>query len=240
MFAEIAAKHAASMPAPDPTVGRKDHTIASEGRQKPLKVRVHRSSTVASDEKLPVLVFFHSGGFIMGDLDTESFFCDTLVKSFPCVIVQGEYRLGPENKHPAAFEDAGLVWDWTRASIDHIGGDVTKVIAIGGSIGATIALELTSKLVKGEDKRRYGPLRKLVDPGMTDMKCSQVRGCIALGPFTLHPDYVPPKYKSMHTSYQDNADAFNADEESMHIFAGTHSSCKLFHKKFPEASDSYS
>lgn len=155
------AQHAASMPPPDPDIKREDLTIETNTNIN-AQIRVH-TPLKAAHSRLPVGVYFHSGGFIMGDLDTEATFCDSLAKSLPCIIVQGDYRLGPENKHQAAFQDALSAWEWVWDHSEHLGGDQNKMFTIGGAVGGTLALAVAGLLVRNPMTQRLAPLATSVN-----------------------------------------------------------------------------
>jgi acetyl esterase len=58
------------------------------------------------DCKLPVLMFYHGGGYVIGDLDTHDYVCRKLANAAGCAVVSVDYRLAPEHKFPAAIDDA--------------------------------------------------------------------------------------------------------------------------------------
>ena len=145
------------MPPPDPEVNRENITIAytppsfTEAVQ--LYIRVHKPQSHKTSGSLPIGVFFHSGGFIINDVTTESNFCDNLSKSLPCIVVQGSYRKGPGHKHPAAFDDAVGVWDWVMGNVEMLGEDKGRIFVIGGAVGGTLALGLTARPVERQETR---------------------------------------------------------------------------------------
>jgi acetyl esterase len=77
-----------------------NQTIPSGGGD--LKIRVY---TPREEEALPVLVFFHGGGFVLGDLETHDSICRELSRTGECIVVAVDYRLAPEHRFPAAVED---------------------------------------------------------------------------------------------------------------------------------------
>jgi acetyl esterase len=91
------------------------------------------------DARLPVLVFFHGGGFVIGNLDTHDGLCRVLCRESGARVIAVDYRLAPEHKFPAAVDDAYAALCWIAANADRLGVD-SKRIAIGGdSAGAALA-----------------------------------------------------------------------------------------------------
>lgn len=88
---------------------------------------------------LPVLVFFHGGGFVLGDLDSHDSLCRSLCLGAHCLVVSVDYRLAPEHRYPAAVEDAIAAVSWVMSNIKCHGGDPERVAVAGDSAGATLA-----------------------------------------------------------------------------------------------------
>lgn len=118
--------------------GVEDRMIEQGGR--PIPVRIYRPRTSAR----AILVYFHGGGFVVGDLDTADLGARILVNRTECVLVSVDYRLAPEHPYPAGLEDcyAALVWAAKhRGELCHddapllVGGE-----SAGGSLTAGVAL----------------------------------------------------------------------------------------------------
>ncbi len=82
----------------------------------------------------PVLVYFHSGGWVLGDLEVEDSVCRIFAHGAGCVVVSVDYRLAPEHKFPAAAEDAYTATLWVAKNAAAIKGDSSR-IAAGGLLG---------------------------------------------------------------------------------------------------------
>ncbi len=106
----------------------------------PIPVRVY---TPAGDAPLPVLLFFHGGGWVLGSLDTEEDTCLALVKRTPCIAVSVDYRLAPEHPYPAALEDSYAALLWVAEHGRALGADPTRIAVSGESAGANLATVLT-------------------------------------------------------------------------------------------------
>ncbi|MGH7897808.1 MAG: alpha/beta hydrolase, partial [Candidatus Binatia bacterium] len=85
------------------------------------------------------LVYFHGGGFMVGDLDTEHSQCLDHAEDAGCVVVSVAYRLAPEFPFPAAHDDAWAALGWVVANADALGVDPERIAVGGGSAGATLA-----------------------------------------------------------------------------------------------------
>jgi acetyl esterase len=88
---------------------------------------------------LPVLVFFHGGGWVFGSLDTHDNLCRSLANGASCIVVSVDYRLAPEHKFPAAAEDAYAATQWIANNAGHINGDAGRVAVGGDSAGGNLA-----------------------------------------------------------------------------------------------------
>lgn len=111
-----------------------DRTIPGPGGE--LPVRVYRPS---ADTSLPVLVWFHGGGWTIGSLDTHDNTCRSLANAAGCVVVSVGYRLAPEHKFPAAVDDAVAATQWVAEHASELGGDAGRVAVAGDSAGGNLA-----------------------------------------------------------------------------------------------------
>lgn len=105
-----------------------------------ISIRIY---TPEGNAPFPVLVFFHGGGWVLGDLDTMDNACCTLTNNVGCVTVSVDYRLAPEHKFPAAVEDAYAATLWVAKNIDRINGDITRIAVAGDSAGGNLATVVT-------------------------------------------------------------------------------------------------
>ncbi len=99
-----------------------------------------RTQKHASNSHLPVLVFYHGGGFIWGSLDMFHSLAQTLSKKLNCMVVLPDYRLAPEHPYPTPVNDCYMVLNWVFNNISNFGGNAKKVGLIGDSAGANLAL----------------------------------------------------------------------------------------------------
>ena len=101
-----------------------------------LRVRVY---TPEVDGPLPVIVYFHGGGWVLYDLDTFNPICRDLANAAGAIVVAVAYRLAPENPFPAAVDDAYATVCWVAAHAGEIGGDGTRIAVAGDSAGGNLS-----------------------------------------------------------------------------------------------------
>ena len=87
----------------------------------------------------PVVVYYHGGGWVQGDLETHHGLCARLAERAGALVVAVDYRLAPENKFPAAVEDSLAAYRWLRAHAAELGGDPRRVGVAGDSAGGNLS-----------------------------------------------------------------------------------------------------
>lgn len=125
--------------------GTLEHVFRIEDRQIPgpggnITVRVYTPSATAA---LPIFVFFHGGGFVAGSLDTHDTPLRSVANRCACIVVSVAYRLAPENKYPAAPEDAYAATQWVAKHAADIGGDPQRIAVGGDGSGGNLAAVVT-------------------------------------------------------------------------------------------------
>ena len=120
--------------------------------------------------KLPVLIFYHGGGYVIGDLDTHDYVCRKLANTAHCAVVSVDYRLAPEHKFPAAVDDAVAALRWIVDQADFLQIDPTRVAVGGDSAGGNLAANMAHMARDGDAPQIVFQL--LIYPG-TDMSMSQ-------------------------------------------------------------------
>ena len=125
----------------DPTLGIQTRNITIEGAAGLLQARVY-SPNLDSDELKPLVVYFHGGGWVIADLDVYDGGPRGVSRFADCVILSVHYRQAPENKFPAAHEDAIAAWRWALENAETIGGDPRRIAVMGESAGGNLAVNV--------------------------------------------------------------------------------------------------
>lgn len=112
---------------------------AAPGPAGPIPLRVYRPAKSKDDEVLPVLVYFHGGGWVLGDLNSHDEVCRALTNLAHCAVVSVDYRLAPEHKFPAAVDDAIAATRWVVEAATDLRIDGARIAVAGDSAGGTLA-----------------------------------------------------------------------------------------------------
>jgi acetyl esterase len=123
---------------PEPIAGVEDRQITT-----PVGTTSVRVFTPAGAGPFPVLVYFHGGGFVLGDLDTHDGLCRSLANGAGCVVVSVDYPLAPECKFPAAPDACYAATAWVREHAASIGADPARIAVGGDSAGGNLAAVVT-------------------------------------------------------------------------------------------------
>jgi acetyl esterase len=118
----------------------------------PITVRVYRP---VAKETLPALIYFHGGGFVICSLDTHDRECRNLANASGCAVISVDYRLAPENKYPAAVEDADAATRYVAEHASEFGIDPQRIAVGGDSAGGNLATVVATLA-----RDRGGPLLK--------------------------------------------------------------------------------
>jgi acetyl esterase len=91
----------------------------------------------------PALVYYHGGGWVIGDLDTHDGLCRSLTNAARCAVLSVDYRLAPEWKYPVAVEDSYAALTWAVANFGRLSIDPQRVAVAGDSAGGSLATVMT-------------------------------------------------------------------------------------------------
>ncbi|GAA4879610.1 alpha/beta hydrolase [Actinomycetospora straminea] len=138
----------AALGGPPAELARVEDTTAP-GPEGDVPVRVY---VPPGDGPLPVVVYYHGGGWVIGSLDSHDALCRTLAARSGCLVLAVDYRLAPENRFPAAVDDAYAALTWAAEKIGDFGGDPSRLAVAGDSAGGNLAA-VVAQLVK----ERGGP-----------------------------------------------------------------------------------
>jgi acetyl esterase len=187
---------------PPPAVGRvADRTVPGPGG--PIPVRLYTPFGIGP---FPLTVYFHGGGFVLGNLDSHDAACRHLCLNSGSIVMAVDYRLAPEHPFPAAPDDCYAATVWAGAHAGEIGADGKRIAVSGDSAGGNLAA-VVSLRVRDEG----GP--KL---------CGQLLNC----PVT--------DYDMMLPSYRDNAEGYFLTLDTMRWFEN-HYLTDPEHRRHPHA-----
>ncbi|MCP5290327.1 MAG: alpha/beta hydrolase [Burkholderiaceae bacterium] len=126
-----------TQPVPPPIGSVRD--LAAPGPHGPIPLRLVRPAGVADAVALPLLVYFHGGGWVIGDLDTHDVACRTLAAGAGIAVLAVDYRLAPEHRFPAAVDDCIAAVRFARAEAAALGADAARIAVGGDSAGGNLA-----------------------------------------------------------------------------------------------------
>ena len=162
-------RRAITQPAP-PDVAEV-RALHAEGPGGAIALRAYRPRGAAPDAVLPVLVYFHGGGWVIGDLDTHDVLCRELANGSGCAVIAVDYRLAPEHRFPAAYDDALAATRWVARHAAGLRVDPARLAVGGDSAGGNLAAGVT--LAARDNADGGGPLaiayQLLIYPGV-DMR----------------------------------------------------------------------
>jgi acetyl esterase/lipase len=128
----------AALKQPQPPVAEV-RELAADGPHGKIPLRLYRGHALAAGERQPVLIFFHGGGWVFGDLETHDNLCRSLANVADCTVISVDYRLAPEHKFPAAIDDAYAATQWTARYAGELGIDASRIAVGGDSAGGNLA-----------------------------------------------------------------------------------------------------
>jgi len=159
-------RNARAVTQPDPPDVAELRGLEAPGPRGAIRMRLYRGLGTTAGAALPGLVYFHGGGWAIGDLDTHDVICRQIANAAGCVVISVDYALAPEAKFPAAVEDAIAATASVAEHAAALGADAARLAVGGDSAGGNLAA-----VVALDARDRGGPrlgLQVLVYPG-TDM-----------------------------------------------------------------------
>jgi len=106
------------------------------GPEGDIPIRIYRPSDA---EKLPVLIWFHGGGWVLHSVENGELTCRKFANDVECVVVSVDYRLAPETPYPGAIDDCAAATTWVAESAAELGIDPTRIAVAGDSAGGNLA-----------------------------------------------------------------------------------------------------
>ena len=166
-------------------------SIDGPAGQLPARHYAPAPRTGANKAGRPLLVYYHGGGFLAGDLDTVDQICRLLCAHADVHVLSVGYRLAPENPYPAAVEDAEAGFLWAHAHAGQFGADPQSVAVGGDSAGAALAAVVSLRAVarhRDDAKAPVPCVQLLIYPTMHHGSDYPSREALASGYFLEAPD----------------------------------------------------
>lgn len=137
-------------------VAKKDMTYPIAGGTEPIRIYTPEG---AGSGPLPVIVYYHGGGWVIADIDTYEASAMALAKKANAIVASVEYRHAPENKFPAAHEDSFAAYKWVLANAGQFGADPARVAVAGESAGGNLAANVA---IMARDQNVQQPVHMLI------------------------------------------------------------------------------
>jgi acetyl esterase len=181
---------------PDPPPVESSVLLLAPGRAGPIPVRAYRPKGAGRDEVLPALVYYHGGGWVIGDLDTHDVVCRTLCNGARCAVFSVEYRKAPESPFPAAVDDCFDALKFVAGKSNELKVNAKQLAVGGDSAGGNLAtvMALMARDADGPALSHPISFQVLIYPG-----CDQRMG---------------------HDSINRNAEGYLLTKKSMEYFRG--------------------
>jgi len=122
--------------------------LSVPGAVGPLRARHYLPVRTGQSRAKPLVLFFHGGGFVVGDLDTHDAPCRALCRTLDVHVLSVEYRLAPEYPFPAGVEDAQAALRYALSSAAELGADPARVVIAGDSAGGNLAAVATQQAAR--------------------------------------------------------------------------------------------
>ena len=116
-----------------------------ENSSVPVRLYVPYGKQLVREGKLPMMIFFHGGGWVLGSARSYDSVTRELARRIPALVLSVDYRLAPENPFPAAVHDADAVLRWVSRHAQELGGDPARIVVAGDSGGGTLAIVSTMR-----------------------------------------------------------------------------------------------
>lgn len=139
------------------TQGPQQPVAAVEDRELPTSAGAVRARVywpAHTDEALPIIAYFHGGGWVIMGIETHDNICRRLTNATGAIVVSIEYRLAPEDRFPAALDDCVAATRWLADHGAELGGDTRRLVVAGDSAGGNLAAATALRArVDGPDLR---------------------------------------------------------------------------------------
>ena len=141
-----AAAMAAMQGPTEPVANVEDRMLTGPGGDLPVRIYVPFGKG-----PFPVLMYFHGGGWVIGDIESSDKLCRNLANAAGCTVVSVDYRLAPEHPFPAAVEDAYFATLWASTHAFSFNGDASRIAVSGDSAGGNLAA-VVAQIARDQEK----------------------------------------------------------------------------------------
>jgi acetyl esterase len=173
------------------------------GPNGPIPARLYVPPLPTPDAAAPLLVYYHGGGWVIGDVDMYDDLSRLIAAAAGCLVLSVDYRLAPEHPFPQPLEDAFAAFEWTAANAESLGADPERIGVGGDSAGGNMAAVVSQMAVEGGGER---PAMQLLFYPVTDsVEDTRSRKLFADGFILTKADmekfeaaYLPPGVDASH------------------------------------------
>ncbi|SDD64562.1 acetyl esterase [Variovorax sp. CF079] len=153
---------------PEPGEVAEVRELSAPGPHGAIPLRLYRPLGSTAGASVPVLVYYHGGGWTIGDLDTHDTLCRELANLSGCAVIAVDYRMGPEHRFPAAVDDVLAATYWVRKEADSLGVNANRLAVGGDSAGGNLAAVVA---IAARDAGDLPIAFQLLIYPATDMRC---------------------------------------------------------------------
>jgi acetyl esterase len=153
-------------------MGAKPGGVRSEDRVvDDIPIRIYRPTAAASGPR-PVVVYFHGGGFVFGELRGGDWICGSVARDLNAIVVSVDYRLAPKHPFPAAVDDCYAITKWVAENAAELGADAGRLGVMGESAGGNLAAVvcLVAREKRGPSIRHQALLYPVTGGGDTESR----------------------------------------------------------------------
>ncbi len=127
-----------------PVTGDVTGNVTGDGAERHINMRLYDARDAR--EPGPVIMFYHGGGFVIGNLESHHALCTEIAAEMDLPVVSVDYRLAPEAPFPAAPDDCEAATRWVAAGSPELGRTATSIITMGDSAGGNLAIVVANQL----------------------------------------------------------------------------------------------